>query len=206
MFKSFFSSSFSFKNGLIIPFLKPISFNSTYIGNLIINYPSARKNQLESIISKYETVNLKHVQNLNDVTENEKEIITSNKWRLVSSNESKNSSLKQEFSFGSKEKALEFISIVKNRCDEIDHHPLWIIQKNSQNGYDLNVDLTSHFANNNVTKMDIYLAAYFSYNYDYIGIIKTRCERKMFAYVLSIIFVYFIYSFSSKKYRKFFKN
>lgn len=206
MFKSFFSSSFSFKNGLIIPFLKPISFNSSYIGNIIINYPSARQTQLESILSKYEKVNLKHVQNLNDVTENEKKIIISQNWRLVNSNENRNSSLKRDFSFISKEKALEFMSIVKDKCDEIDHHPLWVIQKNSQNGYDLNVDLTSHFANNNVTKMDVYLAAYLTYNYDYICLIRTKCERKMFAYLLSFLFVCYIYGFSSKKYRKFFKN
>lgn len=47
------------------------------------------------------------------------------------------------------------------RCNELDHHPEWIVNNNV-----VNVKFTSHFKNNNVSEKDYELASIFSVQYD----------------------------------------
>ena len=63
--------------------------------------------------------------------------------------------LKKSFEFSSFEQASAFVSAVGVRAESIDHHPEW---HTTDGGRTVNVTLTSHFANNKVTRLDFQLA------------------------------------------------
>ena len=121
---------------------------------------------MKDIFEKYNSVNLKHINNYTQVTEKEKEILKDNNWKFII-NEN-HSSIENIFIFNSNYEAIEFINLVKEKCDEIDHHPFWVLEKLSNNKTSLNVNLTSHFNNNNITDKDIFIGAFMTYNYNYL--------------------------------------
>ena len=57
--------------------------------------------------------------------------------------------------------ALQYLQNVREICNEMDHHPEWTLNNNI-----LEVRLTSHFVNNNVSDTDYALAANFSEIYN----------------------------------------
>jgi hypothetical protein len=56
---------------------------------------------------------------------------------------------------------VNFINLVKDKCDQIDHHPEWSVHDNQ-----LDVKLTSHYLGNKVGDKDWELAAYMSQYYN----------------------------------------
>ena len=83
-----------------------------------------------------------------------------------------NSSLKKAFEFSSFEHANDWIQRVAKRSDYLDHHPEWHV---SEGGRVVNVTLTSHFANNTVSRLDFELAE--ALNEEFI---KSGSTYKMF--------------------------
>lgn len=76
--------------------------------------------------------------------------------------QTKNSShLHREFTFRSNKEAVKFIEALRTKCNELDHHPEWTLINNS-----VQVKLTSHFKNNNVSAKDYELASLFSVQYE----------------------------------------
>ena len=63
--------------------------------------------------------------------------------------------LTKSFEFDSFEEAQTFIMRVGKDAEQKDHHPEW---STSDGGRTINVKLTSHFANNTVTRLDFELA------------------------------------------------
>lgn len=63
--------------------------------------------------------------------------------------------LKKSFEFTSFEQATAFVKAVGVKAELIDHHPEW---NTSDGGMTVNVKLTSHFADNKVTRLDFQLA------------------------------------------------
>ena len=63
--------------------------------------------------------------------------------------------LKKSFEFSSFEQATAFMQSVGVKAENIDHHPEWYT---SEGGTVVNVTLTSHFADNKVTRLDFQLA------------------------------------------------
>ncbi len=174
--------------------------SSQSIGNAIINYPAFRENTLTKIKAKYEKENLRQINEDKKTLDNEKAYIIQEKWSFHSTNEGKNSSIERIFNFSSNYRAQEFINYVKDKCDEIDHHPCWTIS-NHNNETLLKINLTSHFAGNNITNMDIHLAAYMTYHY--INTLKStpdRCKRLTISLVLNVIAGSFIFYIIKNKY------
>lgn len=67
------------------------------------------------------------------------------------------SHMTREFKFNSLHQALTFMNTVSMHATIHDHHPEW---HSTNGGKNVNVRLTSHFANNTVTPMDFDLAAH----------------------------------------------
>ena len=65
------------------------------------------------------------------------------------------SNMTKSFEFTSFEQAQEFCQHVSKFCNEKDHHPEWSLDNN---GKTVNVLLTSHFANNTITRLDFEVA------------------------------------------------
>ena len=61
-------------------------------------------------------------------------------------------SMRKTFEFDSFEECQAFVMRVAKDAEEHDHHPEWNL---SDGGKTLNVKLTSHFANNTVTRLDV---------------------------------------------------
>ena len=61
----------------------------------------------------------------------------------------------KSFEFKSFEEANMFVQHVSKFCNEKDHHPEWNV---TNGGMTVNVKLTSHFADNKVTRLDFELA------------------------------------------------
>ncbi len=72
-------------------------------------------------------------------------------WEHVGTNDC----LLKDFEFQSFEQADAFVQAVGLRADAIDHHPEWSV---SNGGRTVQVRLTSHFADNKVTRLDFELA------------------------------------------------
>ena len=63
--------------------------------------------------------------------------------------------MSKSFDFNSFEEANTFVQHVSKFCNQKDHHPEWSVYNG---GRTVNVKLTSHFANNKVTRLDFELA------------------------------------------------
>ena len=73
--------------------------------------------------------------------------------------------LKKSYEFSSFEQASAFISAVGVRAESIDHHPEW---STSDGGRTVNVKLTTHIANNKVTRLDFQLAEMMNEEYSVV--------------------------------------
>jgi 4a-hydroxytetrahydrobiopterin dehydratase len=71
------------------------------------------------------------------------------------------SNLLRELTFKNKEESLSFMNSLKEKIDELDHHPEWTLNDNT-----LTIKLTSHSNKNNVSPKDYELAAFISQKYE----------------------------------------
>ena len=81
-------------------------------------------------------------------------------------------SMTKSFEFGSFEECQAFVMRVAKDAEDKDHHPEWSL---ADGGKTVNVKLTSHFANNTVTRLDVQLAEDMNNAYT-----ETRGSFKMF--------------------------
>ena len=203
MFKTFLFSNFKFSNvsGKLGGFSG--GFNSSTIGNYFINYADYCKQKCINYENKIDDMNKKSKANFLLVTNRQKEISEQSDWILIKNEAKKTSSIQTTFIFKEENLALEFISLVKEKCDEIDHHPSWTYEANSLTyKYTVTVNLTSHFAQNNVTEKDYELAAYLSYEYERMKVFMFKGElRKMIHLSAFVGFTLFLYSYGLSKYK-----
>jgi hypothetical protein len=83
------------------------------------------------------------------------------------------------------------MNAVRNKCDEIDHHPEWQLKDNV-----LRVRLTSHFKGNNLSPKDYELAAIMNRIYEEnISVNINKTFHKYFVVALSFGFVGSILAF-----------
>lgn len=205
MFKTFFNSKFKFANEIVGNFSNfSGTFNSANIGNLLINHPSYLKSKDVNYQNNLKSINDKANKNFASVVERTKEIISDTNWKLIKNEKNNTSSIENRFIFNEENHALEFISLIKEKCDELDHHPSWTYTCNHiKREYVLTINLTSHFANNNVTDKDYELAAYLTYEYEkgqkfYFN----NKMRKMIILSSNVLFTMFIYSYAKLRYEK----
>lgn len=203
MYKTFFNSKFKFlshiSSGMTIG-----SLNSTNIGNYFINYPEYQKSLKSQHQEKFKLEEKSQINNFLLVDKRYKEIAEQTNWKLISDSGNNTSSIEKVFLFNEEKYALEFISLMKDKCDEIDHHPSWTFNSNnSTKTYSINVNLTSHFAKNNVTEKDYEMAAYMSYEYEKLmSLYKDSKFRTMISLSSTVLFFLFIFSYGFSKYNK----
>lgn len=205
MFKTFFHSKFKFANEIVCNFSSfSGSFNSANIGNLLMNHPSYLQNKDVNYQKNVKTLNEKANKNFASVVERTKEIVLETKWILTKNEHNNTSSIDNRFVFNTEKNALEFISLVKEKCDELDHHPSWTYTcDNIKNEYVLAISLTSHFAKNNVTDKDYELAAYLTYEYEKGQTFYFNNKmRKMVVLSFNVLFTLFLISYAKGRYEK----
>lgn len=205
MFKTFLNSKFKFSNELFSNLGNNFggNFNSASIGNLLINYPNYAKIQNENSQAKIKQDNEKSKRNYLSVTNTEKQVVKNSNWRLSENKENNTSELLTEFTFNDESIALDFISLVKDKCDEIDHHPSWTYKANHKTRtFTLKINLTSHFAKNNVTEKDYELAAYLTSEYHKLNqFYFDQKFRMLMSTTATIVFFFIFYSYTMKKYK-----
>lgn len=205
MFRTFFHSKFKFANEMVCNFSSFTgSFNSANIGNLLMNHPSYLNNKDINYQNSVKTLNEKANRNFASVVQRSKEIVLETKWKYTKNEQNNTSSIENRFVFSAESHALEFISLVKEKCDELDHHPSWTYTcDNIKQEFVLTINLTSHFANNNVTDRDFELAAYLTYEYEKGQTFYFNTKmRKMIVISFNVLFALFIFSYVKGRYEK----
>jgi len=97
------------------------------------------------------------------------------------------------------------MSIIKDKCEEIDHHPEWSLGNDNV----LRVRLTSHFLNNKISQKDYELAAFISHKYEEKGDYSFKYNKTVqrlvsysFSGVVALLsFAVFYYSYVNFKRR-----
>jgi 4a-hydroxytetrahydrobiopterin dehydratase len=126
------------------------------------NYPQYINLRFSNYESKWKMHNHKAFQDLKAIHENQKHIAEKT-WKLEENSYNHTSSLHREFTFNSTSSAITYMNIVKEKFDEVNHHPEWTLDNVNNK---LSVNLTSHYAKNNVTVKDYELAAFMNYQYE----------------------------------------
>lgn len=203
MFKTLFQSKFKFANEFISPLAGVSGQGSTSIGNLIINYPAYRQQKEEINAQRMKILSDKYKRNFEAVSVREKEIVELSHWEFKKNEAQSTSLISKTLEFPEEYLALEFIALTKDKCDEIDHHPSWTYTADVRKGiHKIQIELTSHFAKNNVTYKDYELAAFLTYEYDQLlNIYSKRNYRKLVGVTLSTLLILFIFSKTTQKYQ-----
>lgn len=206
MFKSFFQTKFKFSNEVISNFFSSHSntFNSSTLGNLAFNYAAYMKGVAANQENKFKILAEKSQKNIALISQRQREIVNESDWIYTRNQESNTSSIERKFAFDEESQALEFISVVKEKCDEIDHHPSWTYTAdNIKKEYVININLTSHFAQNNVTDKDYELAAFLTYEYERLRtFFFNNHMRSLITISLNTLLVIFVYKYVLRKYNK----
>lgn len=217
MFKSFYTNKFKFTHDFVSSFSGfSAQGGSLSIGNYLINYPAYQSIVNNKLEDKYKKLNNISKNNKNLINEYQKELIDSSKWEYLKSADESNkkfneddkdnstSSLNRKYYFSHEHDALEFINIMKEKCDEIDHHPSWtFICNHASKSYCININLSSHFNNNNVSEKDYELAIYLEYEFERYKLLFGK--RQVRFYIgLSLTFLLFLYLYN--KFLKIYKN
>lgn len=166
MFQKVFFSSKARLTGEIVSPLSGFSSNGGFpLTSLVFNYPQFEKYLESANARRSELIQKKYQRDHQSQIASMKDYVNQNAWSLIKSEH--NSSIDKDFTFDSVDSANEFINNMKEKCDELDHHPCWTFRVNhNTNKHLLNINLTSHFANNNVTDKDYELASYLTREYE----------------------------------------
>jgi pterin-4a-carbinolamine dehydratase len=170
------------------------------------DYQTYEKKRDSTLQEKFDQDNQKYKNDQKKINEYKKEI-ASRDWKVQEEKEhnSTNTALYRELGFDNREHALIFMNIIKDKCDELDHHPEWTLGDDNV----LRIKLTSHFKNNNISSMDYDLAAYITYKYlersDY-NFRYNRTIQRLVSYSFSGIvallsFALFYYTYTNFKRR-----
>lgn len=206
MFKAFFAGKFKLVNGFVSPFTGMSSAGSLSIGNYIINYPQYVQMKEEGYKQKFIAQTENAIKHSKAIAENQRDYISST-WTFLKDESQNTSSIERTFEFKEEYLALEFISLVKEKCDALDHHPFWTFSADHQNKkYSLKINLTSHFAQNNVTENDYDVASYLTYEYERLTqIYRGRCFRGMLSLSLTTILSLIIIKTIVNKYKNWYE-
>jgi len=174
--------------------------------NFFFKYPVFEKQRDSILPDKYNQDNENYLRDIQTIQEYTKQIAIQ-EWKVHEdqSNNKTVSSLNRELSFDNREHALIFMNIIKEKCEEIDHHPEWSL------GIDniLKIRLTSHFLNNNISPKDYELAAFISNKYqeksDY-NLKYNKTTQRLVSYSFSgvvalLSFALFYYTYTNLKRR-----
>jgi pterin-4a-carbinolamine dehydratase len=136
------------------------SLGLTHFVNFVFNYPEYLKEKDRENEENYNKDNIRALKDIKEI-QNEQKRIAEKEWSLNEDASLKQSFLTRDFKFSSSKESLVFVNLIKNYCDEIDHHPEWTLNEKN-----LHIKLTSHFVNNNVSPKDYELAAFISQRYE----------------------------------------
>lgn len=132
----------------------------THFKNFVLNYPEYVNQKDRKYQEKFQRDNIRALKDIQEIQTEQKNIAEKD-WRLDEDHSLKNSFLSRDLKFSSAKESLVFFNLIKNYCDEIDHHPEWTVQEKN-----IHIKLTSHYLNNNVSPKDYELAAFISRKYE----------------------------------------
>jgi pterin-4a-carbinolamine dehydratase len=164
----------------------------------LFKYPIFEQQRDSHLQKKYDHDNANYNRDIQSIQEFTKEIARRD-WK------EHDSYLSRELSFDNREHALIFMNIVKEKCDEIDHHPEWMLANDNV----LKIRLTSHFRDNNLSPKDWELAAYITtkynekgdYNFKYNKTIQRLASYSFSGVVCLLSFAVFYYTYTNFKRR-----
>lgn len=136
-----------------------------------------------SLHEKYARDNELYLRDLAQIQETTKEFALKD-WNV--DNQINTSALVRELAFNSNAMAVKFINYIKDKADELDHHPEWTLT----NDHKVFIKLTSHFNKNNITPIDFELAAFISNTYNEskeFNPLKCKYTQKYFIYSLNLL-------------------
>jgi 4a-hydroxytetrahydrobiopterin dehydratase len=143
------------------------------------NYPAYCAKRDAKLQTNFERQNMGYIFDQEQIKNNQKSIALQN-WKLRE--ESGKSFLIRELNFSSSEEALQFMNLVKDKCDQLDHHPEWTVKDQH-----LHVRLTSHFLKNNVSDKDWELAAVISQKYEDRFYYKIAFDKRYQSYIRNFV-------------------
>lgn len=132
----------------------------------LFKYPIFEQQRDSHLEKKYNVDNANYMRDIQAIQEFTKEVARRD-WK------ENDSYLTRELSFDNRDHALIFMNIVKEKCEEIDHHPEWSLGTDNI----LKIRLTSHFIGNNISPKDWELAAYISTKYNEKGDYNIKYNR-----------------------------
>jgi pterin-4a-carbinolamine dehydratase len=136
------------------------SLGFPHLVNSIFNYSEYIKQKDRYYEEKWHRDNIHALKDIKEI-QNEQRRIAEKDWTLHEDQAPHKSYLSRDLKFSSAKETIVFLNLIKNYCDEIDHHPEWTLQDKN-----LHIKLTSHFVNNNVSPKDYDLAAFISQKYE----------------------------------------
>ena len=154
--------------------------------NYIFNYPVYCEARDTIAIEKMSKSNEKSIHDLKEIQKYHKSLAEKH-WKLDETHQPHSSFLVRDFKFNSSEETFIFMNLLKEKCNELDHHPEWAVQ-----GDNLTIKLTSHFNKNNVSPKDYELAAFISIHYNHgTGFLFTkRNNQKFISNAMAAIFIF----------------
>lgn len=184
MFKILFQSKFKFSSEIISPLTEASNQGSSTVGNLMINYPNAKHHQDEKN-AKWLKILTKYSRTLRYGSYRETEVIEDLQWFLKKTDNSSTSVITKTFEFPEEYLALEFISLLKEKCDETNNRPSWTLTTDTHKGkFTICIELTSQFAKC-ITDRDYDIAAYLTYEYDHM---LSRYMKRIYFKLLNLTF------------------
>ena len=163
-----------------------LTFLGRTMSNYFINYPLYCSERENRIASNFEKQNLQYYYDLQEIKNTQKKIASKDRKFIESSDRSY---LTRQLQFNSREECVQFINVIKNNLNELDHHPEWNIEDKI-----LNINLTSHFLKNKVSDLDWQVAALISQKYDDRFFNKYALNQKsqtLISYSAGLLFVLF---------------
>lgn len=130
--------------------------------NYLFNYPQYEKDMDSKLPSYWEKDNKEYQKDFESIRSQQMSYALKTNWVESVNKEDNTSCLMRQFKFINNQSLSQFVNSMKEKCDELDHHPEWAISPNNV----LQVKLTSHFKKNNISTKDYQLAAEMSLVYE----------------------------------------
>jgi pterin-4a-carbinolamine dehydratase len=125
------------------------------------------------------------------IIENHHKDLSTQSWTKKIDND--RSYLIRNLTFSTREEAFIFMNIIKEKCEELDHHPEWVLKSNNS----LEISLTSHTHKNNVSEKDYNLAAEINREFENsknYWVKYNKCWQRIWGYSLSAGVVVALYA------------
>lgn len=194
MFKILFQAKFKFSSEIISPLTEASNQGSSTIGNLMLNYPITKQQQEEKY-AKWAKFFSKYIRSANYASYKEIDNHDELQWYIKKNNSNNSSVITKTFEFPEEYLALDFISLIKERCDETDYHPSWTFTSDAyKSKFSICIELAGQFTKS-ITDKDYDIAAFLTSEYkNILDNYMRRIYFKLLSLTFSTLVSYLIFS------------